>query len=183
MRKAEEIGFEPTEPLARLGCFPSNCHKPLGHSSSNGFRKKTNGEPGIRTLGATFVTQQFSKLSPSATRPALLILLPYYHSPVSGESQGGYPIKRTERVGFEPTVPFDTLVFKTRAINHSTTFPQSKSAFAESPMSDLNWRPIAYCNQQESNLNNANWDIETAGNQGECSTTELIGRILSMFFH
>lgn len=29
----------------------------------------------------------------------------------------------TEGVGFEPTVPFGTLVFKTRAINHSTTPP------------------------------------------------------------
>jgi hypothetical protein len=31
----------------------------------------------------------------------------------------------TERVGFEPTVPCGTLVFKTRAINHSTTSPDA----------------------------------------------------------
>ena len=30
---------------------------------------------------------------------------------------------RTERVGFEPTDAFTSLVFKTRAINHSTTSP------------------------------------------------------------
>jgi hypothetical protein len=29
----------------------------------------------------------------------------------------------TERVGFEPTDAFTSLVFKTRALNHSTTFP------------------------------------------------------------
>jgi hypothetical protein len=28
-----------------------------------------------------------------------------------------------ERVGFEPTEVLPSLVFKTRAINHSTTFP------------------------------------------------------------
>lgn len=30
---------------------------------------------------------------------------------------------KTEGVGFEPTVPFGTPVFKTGAINHSTTPP------------------------------------------------------------
>ena len=29
----------------------------------------------------------------------------------------------TERVGFEPTDALTSLVFKTRALNHSTTFP------------------------------------------------------------
>ena len=28
-----------------------------------------------------------------------------------------------DRVGFEPTVPFSTSVFKTDAIDHSTTYP------------------------------------------------------------
>ena len=28
-----------------------------------------------------------------------------------------------DRVGFEPTVPFGTSVFKTDAIDHSTTYP------------------------------------------------------------
>ena len=38
---------------------------------------------------------------------------------------------KAERVGFEPTDAFTSLVFKTRAINHSTTFPYfiSKSSF------------------------------------------------------
>ena len=31
--------------------------------------------------------------------------------------------RKTEEVGFEPTVPFGTPVFKTGAINHSTTPP------------------------------------------------------------
>ena len=31
---------------------------------------------------------------------------------------------KTERVGFEPTDAFTSLVFKTRAFNHSTTFPK-----------------------------------------------------------
>ncbi len=32
-------------------------------------------------------------------------------------------IKMEEEVGFEPTDPFEPLVFKTRAIDHSTTLP------------------------------------------------------------
>jgi hypothetical protein len=35
-------------------------------------------------------------------------------------------IKRTEEVGFEPTVPCRTSVFKTDAIGHSATLPEAK---------------------------------------------------------
>ena len=28
-----------------------------------------------------------------------------------------------DKVGFEPTVSFNTIVFKTNALNHSTTYP------------------------------------------------------------
>lgn len=31
--------------------------------------------------------------------------------------------KNTEEVGFEPTVPFKTAVFKTAALGHSATLP------------------------------------------------------------
>ena len=42
-------------------------------------------------------------------------------------------IYETERVGFEPTDAFTSLVFKTRAINHSTTFPSGLQSSTYEP--------------------------------------------------
>lgn len=44
--------------------------------------------------------------------------------PTVSESMGCDPIGMAEGVGFEPTVGFPTAVFKTAAINHSTTPPE-----------------------------------------------------------
>ena len=44
-------------------------------------------------------------------------------TPGGSRSSLGCARERTERVGFEPTDAFTSLVFKTRAINHSTTSP------------------------------------------------------------
>ena len=47
-----------------------------------------------------------------------------------------------ERVGFEPTEPFGSPVFKTGAIDHSTTSPLSVSAFAMEPL--VGFEPTTY---------------------------------------
>ena len=45
---------------------------------------------------------------------------------LSSEPSGGLAFQGTERVGFEPTNPCGSPVFKTGAINHSTTSPDGR---------------------------------------------------------
>ncbi len=54
-------------------------------------------------------------------------------------AQGAYDRMgwKTEGVGFEPTVPFGTPVFKTGAINHSTTPPGPQPISDQLPFHDV----------------------------------------------
>ncbi len=66
-----------------------------------------------------FPLRRFSKPVPSATRPSLLKTI--------CSAPGA---EMAEEVGFEPTVPFGTTVFKTAALNHSATPPCKHRASA-----------------------------------------------------
>jgi len=46
-------------------------------------------------------------------------------------------VNRAERAGFEPAEAFTSLVFKTRAINHSTTSPEGQCGIV-APRTHLN---------------------------------------------
>ena len=61
---------------------------------------------------------RFSKPTPSATWVPLQTDVLYRISPLLTNS-----FDLAERVGFEPTVSFPTMVFKTIAIDHSATSP------------------------------------------------------------
>jgi hypothetical protein len=57
-------------------------------------------------------------------------------------------LTRAERAGFEPAEAFTSLVFKTRAINHSTTSPDGRCGKA-APTSHLKWSVVAWFGQRQ----------------------------------
>ena len=48
--------------------------------------------------------------------------------------QYGYSMEKTERVGFEPTVPGGTTVFETVRFNHSRTSPATSVRQPDRPL-------------------------------------------------
>ena len=67
-----------------------------------------------------------------------------------------------EEVGFEPTVPFGTTVFKTAAFNHSAIPPMKKSSvFKIAPKI----RPQKYVGRHEA--------VQSLGRQEDSNTVEL----------
>jgi hypothetical protein len=91
-------------------------------------RQKNGGERGIRTLERDFSRYSLSRRAPSADSAiSPQTEYPAYTAGYHAMSISGRDLSCTmaEGVGFEPTVPFGTTVFKTASLNRSDIPPSA----------------------------------------------------------